>query len=1605
MIKHELVNFHGDSRNEAAGNSSGHSTGHSSVNKHASRSNTSNAHACQSLFAVLRLLRKHPASKRSARPRRALIEEYLAAAQQMSFHSKGSLAAAARSEARSAFAHADKLESLPHAKTHASFLEANAQSHADPFHAFADIIDNSREARALRCSINTRDEKLLEITDDGEGMSEYTLSCAISIAYTSKDFTTGKHYGMGVTTAIPRLGKSALCFSVHRESGHYTLAMLSSQLSKNLGADELKLPQCSWYALMPGAIVQDQVRQRTPFSTQQRHQSLDVILQYSHFESEAALLAEFTDLGESGTKWLCWNVRTDELDLKVPCEGRMKQPPADIRLFGKKPFGPKHESSLRAYLEVLYYYDNEIAQRPVMTMELQGKPIVPRNWSTYLHQQSSASYKPQGAPIAVAKMAFGYALPLPDVVTIFEDKNSSKSRPGSEYHQICMNHGVFYYHQGHDPTMPARLMLPAEPTKLQKKETAAMKVTHMRLATLGYALIGCCRENFLVQGHNKSQYVLTEGGVDAQQHTVGTLQVKTNDKMADYLKALAPRITKLTSSTPRNFRRDRGAVSGGMDESDEEEDMVDDDLVDKDIVEEAVLEQEIASGAREALVAASSSKVDEVDEIEIGKQIQEGDRYVVCVSDHVVGYISWVSGKKHRLLRLCREPTSKPGKATYRPSEVRRAQLDTSSINMIPWRLLTISALNGATVEVWWQNNAQDVRIDGKAGEWFKGHMVPKSDMAPGWFEVVYEEIDDYDQSELVFIGIRADADDQHSEVAFREDGSNFEEEIRIDPVAIKAAAEPAQPQQQQFQQLPAGHDEFASFFAAASFTGAHSGYIFKMGEQGLGYYRDQVGAGELSRLPSASLLETSGSSTSTIAPAARAAASGETHREQRPSGSVEQQVELKQLRDQLTRREAKHETEISEYAAQTDSLREKLQQMTTARDSAEKKLGLLRKQYETQAKQQQTLMKKNAELNDKLQQEQRRARASQRVEMTMAPIPTPPEPPQQPPQPPRLQPTPPPCVADDEVRGRVEPKAAPATNVGGTTEPISPAPAAEDDSDDDMPLSSMAISMKASHGAGQRGADQARVRSSCVGDSSSGGQCSPAPAAVASAREVGKAGTYTARFSVGARVLVKFDDGIEYLGTVNAVGIDAVPLYSVRFDDGDDEDDVKEEEMRLPRAHSELVEGVPVPVGAAAVGDKDEGDGGGGGGCGGDLVLETAGVQLQRSKRYATGYQGVTCDHKRFRADHRLDGKRTYLGMFDTAVEAAVAYAKHVHSLSAGAAAADDEAEAEIVEDLPTASSKAAVDALAARSTVPKSSASAAGSPEGRSGVAVGTNQPEPPNLHNNPILQQWQWNSDGSLAGRVYGKEGFKQGEAMNTSVVPENTRYSSYVVTESGSIYRLGDPHGRHRQSNAPTCDGHGQVQLNVGELLSSDSGRKRKADDMGGCDNLDGRVNVPNKHVAVQSRAADVVATFPTGVQSSASASKASTSSVASWRQPHRPAKSDTVLASSNQPATSTEVKPPAATNAADEVNPQLGDYVQVEWLRGACGIYKGVVDNIDHVISSERTCAFEYRYHVLYDDGDKRWETMSDVTTRLKILVSAKPTVQALPTRLRGQPSK
>ena len=55
--------------------------------------------------------------------------------------------------------------------------------------------------------------------------------------------------------------------------------------------------------------------------------------------------------------------------------------------------------------------------------------------------------------------------------------------------------------------------------------------------------------------------------------------------------------------------------------------------------------------------------------------------------------------------------------------------------------------------------------------------------------------------------------------------------------------------------------------------------------------------------------------------------------------------------------------------------------------------------------------------------------------------------------------------------------------------------------------------------------------------------------------------------------------------------------------------------------------------------------------------------MSLYLSSNSASGYTGVYPDKDRFKANTRVDGKQVHIGMFGTAVEAAVAYARYVDS------------------------------------------------------------------------------------------------------------------------------------------------------------------------------------------------------------------------------------------------------------------------------------------------------------------------------------------------------
>lgn len=198
--------------------------------------------------------------------------------------------------------------------------------------------------------------------------------------------------------------------------------------------------------------------------------------------------------GSSGTRIVMYQVKLREYDLNSRA--------GDILVRTVPTSSWPHERSMRGFLEVLYYNDCDV--RESMKMFIKGVEVTPRNWTDYLHLRRDYSYRPQGGAdgdgsSAQATVSFGYQLPLADLVAAFQSRNGTVQ---NKDHKEKISHykGVFYYHKH-------RLTLPLVMTSRQTKQLTQMLTTTVRVLELGWGLIGCCRENFLTQAHNKREYV------------------------------------------------------------------------------------------------------------------------------------------------------------------------------------------------------------------------------------------------------------------------------------------------------------------------------------------------------------------------------------------------------------------------------------------------------------------------------------------------------------------------------------------------------------------------------------------------------------------------------------------------------------------------------------------------------------------------------------------------------------------------------------------------------------------------------------------------------------------------------------------------------------------------------------------------------------------------------------------------------------------------------------------------------------------------------------------------------------------------------------------
>ena len=197
-------------------------------------------------------------------------------------------------------------------------------------------------------------------------------------------------------------------------------------------------------------------------------------------------------------------------------------------------------AGLRSFSEVLYYADND--HTPELAISIKGQPVVPRNWTKYLHVQEHYEHRPLGMrPQSRATFCFGYPVPLKRLGNAFGSPLAAEKKEASQLDALS---GVYYYH--HD-----RLVVPLFPTSLQRKRISGPSTTTVKIVQLGRGLVGVCRENFLKHPPNLSGS--THGAPQAGHESFESLTLIISKRMGVYLSSIvAPKLAFVLGRTEQD---------------------------------------------------------------------------------------------------------------------------------------------------------------------------------------------------------------------------------------------------------------------------------------------------------------------------------------------------------------------------------------------------------------------------------------------------------------------------------------------------------------------------------------------------------------------------------------------------------------------------------------------------------------------------------------------------------------------------------------------------------------------------------------------------------------------------------------------------------------------------------------------------------------------------------------------------------------------------------------------------------------------------------------------------------------------------------------------
>nr|XP_045240278.1 MORC family CW-type zinc finger protein 4 isoform X1 [Macaca fascicularis] len=365
------------------------------------------------------------------------------------------------------------------------YLQSNSSSHTRPFSAIAELLDNAVDpdvsARTVFIDVEeVKNKSCLTFTDDGCGMTPHKLHRMLSFGFTDKVIKKSQCpigvFGNGFKSGSMRLGKDALVFT--KNGGTLTVGLLSQTYLECVQAQAVIVP-----------IVPFNQQNKKMIITEDSLPSLEAILNYSIFNSENDLLAQFDAIpGKKGTRVLIWNIRsaffvlwsqflldwylsvfprnkngkseldfdTDQYDILV----------SDFDTEEKMTGGitselPETEYSLRAFCGILY-------MKPRMKIFLRQKKVTTQMIAKSLANVEYDTYKPTFTNKQV-RITFGFSC-----------KNSNQF-------------GIMMYHNN-------RLIKSFEKVGCQVKPTRGE----------GVGVIGVIECNFLKPAYNKQDFEYTK---------------------------------------------------------------------------------------------------------------------------------------------------------------------------------------------------------------------------------------------------------------------------------------------------------------------------------------------------------------------------------------------------------------------------------------------------------------------------------------------------------------------------------------------------------------------------------------------------------------------------------------------------------------------------------------------------------------------------------------------------------------------------------------------------------------------------------------------------------------------------------------------------------------------------------------------------------------------------------------------------------------------------------------------------------------------------------------------------------------------------------------